>query len=725
MKHPPPTTREPSQEQRLRQNARRIDVARRVVLAPLFFWSILASSALSQTVQPPDPALRCQLAFDGTLDKEPEGNSGSLEAVPGVRGQALKFDGHTAFIERTLDNDQRPDGAFTVEAWIALASYPWSWSPIADTSRDELTGFFFGINNEGHVGLKIAAGNSWVEIETEAALPLAKWAHVCAVFSPGDKVSIYVNGKEAVSKKVKGNYIPSRHGKLWIGRNAQPKTWVERQLVTEDAYFFLDGILDELKIYNRAKQEDEIRKDYAAISNPPAPALSERKTFPIGPVGSGDFGAFYTKLNYYKEWDDLWKVSDVPDVFVRFDESPVQLVFWRGTSYVPCWVSENGIWALNEWLETWGKDVASCAEPLMDRTCQYSHVRIIENTSARVVIHWRYALNDAFYAIAGRDGDGRGEWCDEFYIIYPDQVGVRRMDLHYSLPERKHDWVEQIVLLPPGKYPTDVIDKASVTLVNMKGETADYIWDDKLKVEMPEPRGANMSLVNLKSANRPFIIVSPNPVATVEGKWDSPYFRTYGANMAKGMREDPAPSPYGWWNHWPVAQIPGDGRWVVTPDHPSHFNLTTFVQWEDYAHTKKTRTRIMLQGMTAKGAKDLVPLAKSWLQAPKIELASDAYQGGGYDPSERAYIIQRKDASAQAPLAFKIQASEAFPLLNPAVIVRNWGKQKADLSLNGRRIPDGKDFRQGIVSRPEGDDLILWLRLESDKPAEVSVVGQQ
>jgi hypothetical protein len=259
----------------------------------------------------------------------------------------------------------------------------------------------------------------------------------------------------------------------------------------------------------------------------------------------------------------------------------------------------------------------------------------------------------------------------------------------------------------------------------MKGETADYIWDDKLKVEMPEPAGANMSLVNLKSANRPFIIVSPNPVETVEGKWESPYFRTYGANMAKGMREDPVPSPYGWWNHWPVAQIPGDGRWVVTPDHPSHFNLTTFVQWEDYAHTKKTRTRIMLQGMTAKGAKDLVPLAKSWLQAPKIELASGAYLGGGYDPSERAYIIQRKDASAQAPLAFKIHASAASPLLNPAMIVRNWGKQQAELRVDGRRIPDGKDFRQGIVSRPEGDDLILWLRLESEQPTQTSILGQQ
>ena len=706
----------------MKHDTKQISVKWLVALGPLCLLAFFVPPVLSQ---PADPGLVCHWTFDGAPDKQQDEYAGSLEGVPGVHGRALKFDGHTAFIERTLGNAGRFDGAFTVESWIALASYPWNWSPIADCSRNELTGFFFGINNEGHVGLKIAAGNSWVEIATESALPLAKWAHVCAVFSPGDKVAIYVNGQEAVSEKVKGNLIPSRNGKITIGRNAQARTWNERQLTTKDSYFFLDGILDELRIYDRARTGEEISKEYAAAANAPAPALSERKVFPTGPAGAGGFGAFYTKLDYYKEWDDLWRVSDVADVYVRFDESPVQLVFWRGTSYVPCWVSENGIWYLNEWLETWGSDVESCAEPLMDRICQYSHVRIIENTSARVVIHWRYALNDAFYAIAGHNRDARGEWCDEFHIIYPDQVGVRRMDLHYTMPERKHDWVEQIVLLPPGKYPSDVIDKASVTLVNMKGETADYTWDEKLQVEMPEPRGANMSFVNLKSANRPFIIVSPNPVATVEGKWDSPYFRTYGANMAKGMREDPVPSAYGWWNHWPVAQIPGDGRWVVTPDHPSHFNLTTFVQWEDYARTSKTRSRIMLQGMTAKGARDLVPLAKSWLQAPRIELAPGAYQGGGYDPSERAYTIRRKDASAQAPLAFRIQASEESPLLNPAIIVRNWGKQKAELTVDGRRIPDGKDFRQGIVSKPDGDDLVLWLRLASGKPTEVSIHGRQ
>jgi hypothetical protein len=155
-----------------------------------------------------------------------------------LTGGSLKFDGFTACIERPLKNAKRSDLAVTVEAWIALASYPWAWSPIADCSQDELTGFFFGINNEGHLGFKIAAGNTWLEIETESALPLARWTHVSAVFVPGKEMSIYINGQVVVSEKVKGNYIPTLYGKLTIGRNAQPKTWIEGNSLPKTPGFF-------------------------------------------------------------------------------------------------------------------------------------------------------------------------------------------------------------------------------------------------------------------------------------------------------------------------------------------------------------------------------------------------------------------------------------------------------------------------------------------------------
>jgi len=646
---------------------------------------------------------------------------GSIEYVPGVSGNAIKLDGFRSYVKRN-QNSVKPEGAFTVESWIALASYPWSWSPVVDCSYPKIKGFFFGIDRQGHVGFKIAAGGSWYEVITLENIPLSQWTHIAAVFEPNKKISVFINGEEAASAEIKGNYVPSRRGSLTIGRNNTPQTWKEFQLTTEDTYFFLDGLLDEVKISANAKTEKQITSEYKAVKGLPIPALSSRTQLPTGPVGSGSFGAFYTKLDYYKEWDDLWRVSEVPDVFVRFDKSPVQLVFWRGTSFVPCWVTENGIWYANEWLETWGSDVDSCAEPLMDRKCRYSHVRVIENTDARVVIHWRYALSDAFYDIAALEQDGRGEWCDEFHTIYPDQVGVRKMELHYSTPERKHDWVEQMVVLPPGKYPEDVIEKTEVSLVNMSGDVKGYSWHDKdLQVKMPEPEGANISVVNLKSKYRPFIIVSPDPVKTVEGTWDSPFFRTYAAKMASGYRPDPVPSVYGWWDHWPVAQVPGDGRWVSTPDRPSAFSLTTFVQWNDYEYTKKTRTRIMLQGVTDKKAGKLVTLAKSWLQAPKMKITSDAYVGGTYDLAEKAYLVEKTDSRSSAQFTFVLHASKESPILNPAIIIKNWGSRLSTLSIDGTKIKQDKDFRQGIRKGPFGEDLIIWIRLDKQTPVKITL----
>jgi hypothetical protein len=647
---------------------------------------------------------------------------GSFEYVPGISGNAIKLDGFRTFIKRDRYDLSNLKSSFTVEAWIALASYPWSWAPVMDCSYERLKGFFFGIGPEGHVGFKTAAGNTWHELITDISIPLREWTHVAAVFEPGKKITVFINGTESVSVKIKGNFVPRLDGSLTIGRNNGPQTWHEPQFTTNNAYFFLDGILDEIRISGTAKTVEEISTGLASVKELPVPALSKRDVLPVGPSGSGSFGAFYTRLDYYKEWDDLWRVSEVPDLFVRFDQSPVQLVFWRGTSFNPCWVTENGIWYTNEWLETWGNDVVSCAEPIMDRHARYSHVRLLENTDARVVIHWRYALNDAMYDFVALSDDGRGEWCDEFHIIYPDQVGIRKMELHYSQPERRHDWVEQIVVLPPGKFPKDVIEKESVSLVNMAGNVQGYTWDKDLEIPMTEPSGANISYVHLKSTYRPFFILSPDSVETVEGTWDSPYFRTYASHMAGAeYRPDPVPSSYGWWNHWPVAQIPGDGRWVITPDRPSHFNLTTFVQWKDYEYTDRKRTRIMLQGMTDKPAGELLPLARSWLQAPEMTITSEGFTGGAYERSERAYMVEQRESGDASPLSFVLEASAESPLVNPAMIIRNWGSRPATCFINDKQLAEGKDFRQGIRKSMDGEDLVLWIPMEEVKPVKITL----
>ena len=647
---------------------------------------------------------------------------GNYEYVPGIRGKAIKLDGFRSYVRRKPYQSNIPPGAFTVESWIALASYPWSWCPVVDCSYKERDGFFLGIDREGHAGFKIAAGSSWYEVRTRESIPLREWTHVAAVFEPDEKITLFINGSEAASVDIKGFYIPARNGALTIGRNNHAQAWNDFVFASsgKSTYFFLDGLLDEIKLSGRAKTKEELIGGINVVSDLPEPALSKREHFPLGPAGSGSFGAFYTRLDYYKEWDDLWRVSDVTDLFVRFDQSPVQLVFWRGTSFVPCWVTENDIWYTNEWLETWGKDVVGCAEPLMDRQCRYSHVRLIENTEARVVIHWRYALADTFYDFAAVSDDGRGEWGDEFYVIYPDMVGVRKMDLHYSRPVRNHDWLEQIVLMPPGNYPDDVIEGEAISLINMSGEIKKYSWhDEDLKLMLSEPRGANISLVNLKSNYRPYVIISPEPVETGEGEPGSPFYRTISPKFIKRTPINPVPSVYGWWNHWPVAQVPGDGRWVSVPDRPSAFSLGKFPWWKDYEYTERTRSRIMLHGMTDKKGDELVSLAKSWLQAPELRIISGKCTGGLYDPSQRAYLMENTDPEQLTPCAFVLEASEDTPLFNAAIIIENWGSKLATLSINGKNIPHGEEFRQGIRNGLYGEDLIVWIKLDSKEPVKM------
>jgi hypothetical protein len=127
----------------------------------------------------------------------------------------------------------------------------------------------------------------------------------------------------------------------------------------------------------------------------------------------------------------------------------------------------------------------------------------------------------------------------------------------------------------------------------------------------------------------------------------------------------------------------------------------------------------MLQGMTNKNAEELVPLARSWLHAPNMKITSGAYTGGIYNQSERAYLLEAKDPATPTPCSVVLEASEDSPLINPAIIIQNWGSQPASCTINGKLLAVGKDFRQGIRKGTNGDDLILWIKLEDEEPVNI------
>lgn len=46
----------------------------------------------------------------------------------------------------------------------------------------------------------------------------------------------------------------------------------------------------------------------------------------------------------------------------------------------------------------------------------------------------------------------------------------------------------------------------------------------------------------------------------------------------------------------------------------------------------------------------------------------------------------------------------------------------ARLEINGKIVPQDKDFRQGIVRDTDGTKtLVIWIEAESEKPMDVSI----
>ena len=600
-------------------------------------------------------------------------------------------------------------GDFTIEAWVALGAYPKHWCPIVDHQRPleegSFYGYFFGIDARGKLIFRVCVDKTWKEIQSKVRIPLDKWTYVVGVYVPNKGLVVYVNGKIEGILKTQGKFTPAGWLSLLIGKSRVKRKpdGTLRPNATEAVYTFLDGILDNVKIYDRALSAKEISASFAKNKTMEKPELPTR-VLPVGPKErQNKFGAINTTLKYYDAWDALWRVSNNADVVVCFDESPVRFIFWRGTSYIPHWVTENGIWYDNEFNETWS--AKGCHEPMSNKQCRYARVRVIENNSARVVVRWRYALVDNWYNFALIDSlTGWGDWVDETYTIYPDMIVVRKNVLMSKLPTAPHQWQESIIVMGPGQRPDKVLNLAALTLANMAGETHTYSWEKKTPPRLPkQPQGANIQIINTRSQYHPFSAFMP------QGK---PWVDVYAGEIRREVCIFP------WWNHWPVAQRPCDGRYAMFADRASHCSLTHW-HWKPYQSTAHSLTKIMLTGLTDKGADYLVKLTKSWSYPADIRIKGNNFTNARYDQSQRAYLLDFKKQGSV--LNLQLVADENSPVVNPAFVIKNWGHQCALLKLNGRTITRGKKFRVGHSSTFEGTDLIIWIETESTTPIKITL----
>ena len=641
----------------------------------------------------------------------------------GVSGTALQFDGYSA--EVTLPAPQAPaiTNALTLEGWVAIGAYPWNWTPIVqqcddvpvksraarggndrDASQEE-KGYFLGISGLGQVGLKLRAGDRWEELVSDRVLERHRWYHVAGTYDGSTgQMRLYIDSKPIIDKKLSPASIGVSQKSIRIGRG-KPMRPIRpvRANTFVDTYAF-DGLIDEVRIYDKALTESQVRQSsyrFRPMRRVVTQPDMEDRILPTG-EHRGRFGAYYCHLKFYEAWDNLWRFGPYPDVVVEFDESPCRFVFWRGACYIPMLVNERGQWYSNEFNETWGRSGGrGCQEPMSDKESYTNHARIIENTPARVVVQWRYPLVDVHHVIANYDDDtGWGDWADWYYTIYPDGVAVKKMHLWTNGP-RNHEWQEGMAILGPDQHPEQVLEtEPALILAGMDGSVAEYNWTSG------PPRGVNyknktIHIVNYQADYDPFTIAD---------------FR--GGNVYSGEVTDYAVFPS--WNHWPVAQMPSDGRYAIYPDRTAHCSLT-HIEWPTYKEALGDRPfyeKIMLEGMSNQSPEDLITLAKSWLQAPAIQDVAGAVDAA-YDRSQRAYVMSARDPK----ISFTLSASTSSPLVNPAIVIKHWkAKGDAQVQINGRMLAPGPSLRQGTPYDTDGEpQRIIWLDLEEKMPVKLSI----
>lgn len=656
-----------------------------------------------------DEVLKDSLAVNG------DHLHGFWRRVPGVRGQALEFDGYTTGISRDAKDVPRLGNAFAVSAWVALNNYPWNWVPVVDQSEHQQVGFFLGIDAFGHAGFGAAIDGVWRQVTTEQTLPLRKWVHVTGVFRGDAGLEILMDGKPAASLKAPGTFWQDVNSTLVIGMLRVPQVsfpaWISHP--QDPIQYSLDGLLDEVKVLNRAISAQQDVDSVAGVSKPEGEVIPEA-VLPSGPPGTGSFGAVYASLKYSPAWDRLRRLGPDTDVVVRFDKSDMRLVFWQGTNYIPAWVTENGKWYTDEFLETWGPGCggAGDCEPMSDKQARYSHVSILESSDARAVIHWRYALAEArkYEGAHADDLTGWFDWADEYWTVYPDGVAVRKQVLWSSALEAPHEWQESIVINGPGQRPEDNIEPEALTLENMAGETAVYRWEPKTNPSFANPKGperldrpknANIQIVHLKSAQNPFQIVWPRGVS----------FDTYNG--------EPSYSMFEWWNHWPVAQVGSSGRPAIAADRASHSSLS-HIYWEPYARSSDSMTKLLLCGLTSRDGAGVLPVAKSWLSPPDAKSVSPDPDTVEYDPAQRAFVVHRPNNRPESPITIQISGAAERPVVNPVFVIENWsGPTMVEVDVDGKKsdIP----VRLGLEHHLNGDSLVIFLEFTATRPMLVTI----
>ena len=183
-------------------------------------------------------------------DASGNGNTGTISGASwttaGKFGGALSFNGINNLVLIPNSASLNVSAAMTLQAWVFPSATQSGWRTILQREVDA-----YSLNASNDAGPLFPAGGgifggSGTWISGTSASPVNAWTHVALTYD-GATLKLYVNGVQAASQARTGA-VQTNTNPLRIGGNIPYGE-------------FFQGLIDEVRVYNRALTQAEIQTD--------------------------------------------------------------------------------------------------------------------------------------------------------------------------------------------------------------------------------------------------------------------------------------------------------------------------------------------------------------------------------------------------------------------------------------------------------------------------------
>jgi len=274
------------------------------------YWAIdnttgVRSNTASFTVTGPSDLNRGLIAFypfnGNGQDESGNGNDGTADGTTliqdrfGNPNSAYSFDGVNDYIS-VPELLSPPIQSFTFSVWASAKALADSAAVYQGTVNGEAQ---IGLSN-GNIffAVKISdvAQGSWYTASDNQTFALDKFVHLVGVYNRGSRIELWLNGQ-----LIKETLVPEAD--LYVEKPTSfhySAVGASRYMAYN--YNFWNGVIDDVRIYNRALTELEIQELYNTESQPP-PSVDPNwvKTYRLVRAGNGHQDHLYTTSLNEKE----------------------------------------------------------------------------------------------------------------------------------------------------------------------------------------------------------------------------------------------------------------------------------------------------------------------------------------------------------------------------------------------------------------------------------------